>query len=152
MTTGVLFVCLGNICRSPMAEAVFAHTVDSKGMSDQFNIDSAGTAAYHTGEVPDQRSTDTCVKHGVKVKHLARQVTKADFHDFDYILCMDQSNLQDLTKMQPKNIHMFGEFDPQGEKIIADPYYGKVKAFEHNFAQVSRCSEGFLQHLGLGNA
>ncbi|KAK9720699.1 Low molecular weight phosphotyrosine protein phosphatase [Basidiobolus ranarum] len=150
--TKVLFVCLGNICRSPMAEAVFAHTVKTKGLSDKFLIDSAGTAAYHVGETPDSRSTATCKKHGVPVNSRARQVSVKDYTDFDYILCMDESNLANLKSRKPKNskatVEMFGKYDPEGELVIEDPYYGGQDGFEHNFRQVTRCSLGFLKSLG----
>lgn len=150
----VLFVCLGNICRSPMAEAVFAHMVKEKDLSSHFSsIDSAGTAAYHVGEKPDSRSSATCKRHGVPVNSRARKVTKADYSKFDYILCMDESNLSDLKHTQPAGskatVKLFGEFDPKGETIIRDPYYGGAEGFEHNFKQVTRASEGFLKHLNL---
>ncbi|ORY98521.1 phosphotyrosine protein phosphatase I superfamily [Syncephalastrum racemosum] len=136
-----------------MAEAVFAHAVKQNGLSDHFGkIDSAGTAAYHTGESPDSRSAQTCRHHGVPVNHKARQVRKSDYDTFDYILCMDTSNLADLQEMAPPGskakIQLFGEFDPQGEKIIKDPYYGGIHGFERNFQQVSRASEGLLKFLG----
>ncbi|ORX59415.1 LMWPc-domain-containing protein [Hesseltinella vesiculosa] len=150
----VLFVCLGNICRSPMAEAVFSHTVKKHQLDQHFEkIDSAGTAGYHTGDAPDSRSAATCRKHGVPVNHRAQKVQAKHYEQFDYLLCMDESNLEDLQHMKPKGskakVALFGEFDPQGERIIEDPYYGGNDGFEHNFQQVSRASEGFLKHLGL---
>ncbi|KAJ1980513.1 Low molecular weight phosphotyrosine protein phosphatase [Dimargaris xerosporica] len=149
----VLFVCLGNICRSPMAEAVFAHMVKENNLADKFTIDSAGTAGYHVGDTPDERSVKTCVAHGINVNHLARQVCNADFDKFDYILCMDHSNLSDLQRMQPKRskvvVKIFGEYDAQGDRVIADPYYGGSVGFEYNFQQLIRCSTGFLKELGM---
>ncbi|KAL7753706.1 Low molecular weight phosphotyrosine protein phosphatase [Sorochytrium milnesiophthora] len=134
-----------------MCEAVFAHMVQERGLMD-FEIDSAGTAGYHTGEQPDDRSVATCQKHGVSVNHRARQVTAADFSHYDYVLCMDKSNLSDLQRIQPKKskavLKMFGEYDPQGDTIIADPYYGGIDGFEHNFQQAERCSRAFLESLG----
>ncbi|KAJ2220261.1 Low molecular weight phosphotyrosine protein phosphatase [Coemansia sp. RSA 485] len=152
--TKVLFVCLGNICRSPMAEAVFAHQVNQRLLNDRFHIDSAGTAGYHAGDKPDSRSAATCKAHGVPVNHRARQVQKEDFSQFDHILCMDNSNLRDLKRMQPRGskaqVSLFGAYDEQSPgSIIEDPYYGGNEGFEVNYQQVMRCSEGFLKSLGF---
>nr|KAJ3418781.1 hypothetical protein HK105_007851 [Polyrhizophydium stewartii] len=137
-----------------MAEAVFAHMVRQNGLEASFaRIDSAGTGGWHAGETPDSRSAKTCAAHGVPVNHRARQVTKSDFAEFDYMLCMDESNFENLKRMSggssKAKIHLFGEFDPNGERIIEDPYYGGIDGFEHNFQQVERASRGFLKHLGL---
>ncbi|KAJ1950158.1 Low molecular weight phosphotyrosine protein phosphatase [Linderina macrospora] len=150
----VLFVCLGNICRSPMAEAVFAHTVAQRNLQDHFLIDSAGTASYHVGSKPDPRSAATCRAHGVPVNHHGRQVQTSDFKKFDYILCMDESNLHDLRRKRPIESHaevaLFGSFsDRKEDRIIEDPYYGGQDGFETNFSQVTRCSEGLLKKLGF---
>ncbi|ORX74109.1 LMWPc-domain-containing protein [Linderina pennispora] len=152
--TKVLFVCLGNICRSPMAEAVFAHTVAQRQLSDQFLIDSAGTASYHVGSRPDPRSAATCKSHGVPISHHGRQVQASDFKKFDYILCMDESNLSDLLRKQPSGskaqVALFGSYSPDNkDRIIEDPYYGGQDGFEKNFGQVTRCSEGLLKKLGF---
>ncbi|KAJ2734843.1 Low molecular weight phosphotyrosine protein phosphatase [Coemansia sp. Cherry 401B] len=152
--TRVLFVCLGNICRSPMAEAVFAHMVNRHNLASRFVIDSAGTAGYHTGESPDRRSAQTCLDNGVPVNHRARRVRKSDFAEFDHILCMDQSNYEDLLRMKPKGsdarVALFGSFSGRAEdRIIEDPYYGGDDGFQTNFEQVTRCSEGLLKDLGM---
>ncbi|OZJ01571.1 hypothetical protein BZG36_05457, partial [Bifiguratus adelaidae] len=135
----VLFVCHGNICRSPMAEAVFTHIVKDKKLEQQFEIDSAGTSGEHRGDSPDPRSAAECRRHGVAVNHRARQVTKEDFHHYTHILCMDRANLRNLKAKAPPGstaeVRLLGEFDPQGELIIEDPYYGGPAGFEHNFRQ-----------------
>jgi len=100
MAITVAFVCLGNICRSPMAEAVFADMVNKHNLSDQItDIQSFGTAGYHIGETPDSRTVQTCKEHGVPINHRAQQITPKDFENFDYVLCMDNSNLKNLHKI-----------------------------------------------------
>ncbi|KAF9366335.1 hypothetical protein BGX34_004260 [Mortierella sp. NVP85] len=151
-TTNVLFVCLGNICRSTMAEAVFKHAIEKRGLSQEFDVDSAGTGSYHVGQNPDPRSFETCRKNGVPMKHKARQVQEEDFSKYDYILCMDEENQRDLEDMAPKGhratIKMFGTYDPMGDRIIKDPYYGPQGGFDRNFAQCTRCTDAFLESLG----
>ncbi|CAO1625079.1 unnamed protein product [Parajaminaea phylloscopi] len=149
----VLFCCLGNICRSPMAEAVFIHTVEQAGLRDRFGtIDSCGTGAYHVGEEPDERTVAVLRKNGISTTCLARAISKEDFHTFDYILGMDSNNMRNLKDMQPKGskarVHLFGEFDDG--KPIYDPYYGiGGSGFQSTYEQCVRYSKALLKHVGF---
>lgn len=148
----VAFVCLGNICRSPMAEAVFKHVVKEQDVEDRFDvIDSFGTGGWHTGENPDPRSTATCRAHKVPVNHKAQQIRGPHFDKFDYVICMDESNFRNLQRLKPKNskakVRLFGEWNIDGKyrKIVDDPYYGGDDGFEYNFKQIAYFSEQFLK-------
>uniref|UniRef100_A0A3B3RXS9 Low molecular weight phosphotyrosine protein phosphatase n=1 Tax=Paramormyrops kingsleyae TaxID=1676925 RepID=A0A3B3RXS9_9TELE len=124
----------GNICRSPIAEAVFQKMATENGVGDDWRIDSAATSTYEIGSPPDHRGQACMQKHGVPMRHIARQVTKGDFETFDYILCMDESNLRDLkrkanaVKNCKAKIELLGSYDPQKQLIINDPYYVSVRA------------------------
>ncbi|XP_075872920.1 low molecular weight phosphotyrosine protein phosphatase isoform X2 [Nelusetta ayraudi] len=146
-----LFVCLGNICRSPIAEAVFAKMVTEAGTLDQWVIDSGATSDWNVGSSPDARGLACLRKHGIETSHRARQVTSDDFLSFQYILCMDETNLRDLNHKakQVKNhkakIELLGSYDPQKQLIIQDPYYGGEKDFEKVYEQCVRCCKAFLE-------
>ncbi|XP_042359338.1 low molecular weight phosphotyrosine protein phosphatase isoform X1 [Plectropomus leopardus] len=150
-TKSVLFVCLGNICRSPIAEAVFRKMATDAGVVDQWRIDSAATSTYEIGNPPDYRGQACMKSHSVPMKHVARQVTKDDFMSFDYILCMDESNLSELNrkarlvKNDHTKIELLGSYDPQKQLIIKDPYYGSEKDFEQVYEQCVRCCKVFLE-------
>eukprot|EP01117_Protostelium_nocturnum_P002752 TRINITY_DN1365_c0_g3_i1.p1 TRINITY_DN1365_c0_g3~~TRINITY_DN1365_c0_g3_i1.p1 ORF type:complete len:162 (+),score=45.80 TRINITY_DN1365_c0_g3_i1:67-552(+) len=151
----VLFVCLGNICRSPMAELVFTQVAKERGVLKDWKIDSAATSDYHIGSPPDERSAAICKKHypDLEVTHRGRQISTSDFNDFQYVFCMDESNLEDLKRVQKQCkeptavLKLFGSFDPKGERIIKDPYYGGIDGFQRNFDQCKRCSEAFLDSV-----
>ncbi|XP_068198348.1 low molecular weight phosphotyrosine protein phosphatase isoform X1 [Antennarius striatus] len=150
-TKSVLFVCLGNICRSPIAEAVFRKMATDAGIVDKWRIDSAATSTYEIGNSPDDRGQACMKNHGVPMRHVARQVTKEDFLSFDYILCMDENNLSDLNrkakavKNSTAKIELLGSYDPQNQRIIKDPYYGSAEDFEKVYEQCVRCCQAFLK-------
>ena len=149
----VLFVCMGNICRSPTAEGVFRDVVKQHDMSDVIRIDSAGTHAYHIGESPDSRSQSTALSHGVNLSsQRARKVAKTDFDHFDYVIAMDRSNLENLKQLksseQAAKLHLFMEFAKgRDNEEVPDPYYGGGNGFEDVFNMVKDASEGLLQHI-----
>jgi len=143
-----MLIWQGNICRSPLAKAVFQHEVSQAKLSHKFAIDSCGTAGYHIGKNCDPRTRNVLDKHGIPITHSARQLNQKDYES-DWIFVMDKSNLSDVLARKPNNskakVHMFGEFDPKGDLIIEDPYYGGEEGFEYNFQQVTRCSRAFLE-------
>lgn len=151
MATRILFVCLGNICRSPAAEGVFRHLVAEEGLADAFVIDSAGTGSWHIGEQADRRMRAAADRRGIRLAGLARQVVATDFEDFDWILAMDESNLQHLRAMAHPSRHdrirLFREFDPQGAGNVPDPYFGDHDGFADVLDIVTRTSRGLLAFL-----
>lgn len=152
-TTSVLFVCLGNICRSPLAEGVFAHLVESRGLEGRYRVDSAGTGAWHVGELPDPRSREVARRNGVTLPSRARQVTPADLEDFDVVVAMDRNNLDDLESLQSRNggdarLVLMRDFDPEpGNGEVPDPYYGGPDGFDKVYEMVHRSARGLLDHL-----
>jgi len=152
MPTRVLFVCLGNICRSPAAEGVFRYLVDEAGLADEFVIDSAGTGAWHVGEPADRRMQDAAQRRGVRLSCIARQVVPSDFEDYDWILAMDGSNLQHLRRVAHASHHhkirKFRDFDPdQPGADVPDPYYGDDDGFGKVLDIVTRTARALLGHL-----
>lgn len=148
----VLFVCLGNICRSPMAEGVFDALVRERGLEEQFYIDSAGTASYHIGALPDHRMRQTAERYSIQLTHRARQFSKKDFEDFDYILAMDGSNFMNIKRLDHAHSHgkvlIMRDFDPQKTSLdVPDPYYGDMNGFEEVYHLLWRCNTAFLDYL-----
>ena len=149
----VLFVCLGNICRSPTAHGVFQKLVDDRNLDHLFYIDSAGTAAWHIGKAPDSRSQAAALKRDYNLSCLqARQVEAEDFDEFDYIFAMDKENLHNLQSIRPKaskaELSLFLNYSQLNEDEVPDPYYGGSGGFEHVLDLVESASVGFLEHLG----
>lgn len=130
-------MCLGNICRSPAAEAMFRDVVQRRGDASRFEIDSAGTTAYHSGQQPDKRMRVHALQRGIRLEHVCRRVQTEDFEDFDLIIGMDASNLQNLRQMAPsveaaRKIVGMAEFFPDGSRYdcVPDPYYEGAEGFE----------------------
>ncbi len=151
--TRVLFVCLGNICRSPSAEGVFATMVDKAGLGARIQTDSAGTADYHIGKSPDARAIAAAARRGVDLSVLrGRQVDVEDFYQFDYIIAMDHSNMEDLEAIAPSDasaqLHLFLEFAKNTDAVeVPDPYYGGDAGFEPVLDMIEDASRGLLNEI-----
>jgi len=148
----VLFVCMGNICRSPTAEGIFRQVVDDAGLADKIDIDSAGTHSYHIGKQPDARAQSASRNRGIDLSNLrGRQVEPSDFDKFNYIIAMDNSNHADLTQVaggSADNLFMFLSFSENfNEEEVPDPYYGGEQGFEHVLDLVEDASRGLLAHI-----
>lgn len=147
--TGVLMVCLGNICRSPIAEAVFLDEVKKRGLTDKWFVDSAGTCGYHVGKSPEMRARTTLEKHNVPYDHKARVICPEDYHKFHFIFGMDHENVKDIKDDQPSDskavVKMFGDYDPVDKGIIHDPYYDRgSEGFEVCYQRCVRSVKAFL--------
>ncbi|MGF1504370.1 MAG: low molecular weight phosphotyrosine protein phosphatase [Chloroflexi bacterium] len=152
MPVSVLFVCLGNICRSPMAEAVFQQMVDDAGLSEQIRVDSAGTGSWHTGEAPHRGTQRVLREHNIAYDGRARQVAVADFDTFDYLIAMDRSNLRNITDQieahggTDAHVGLLLDF-ASGADVdeVPDPYYDG--RFEYVYQLVTDAAEGLLAHI-----
>jgi len=149
----VLFVCMGNICRSPTAEGVFRHQVAQAGLSQLILADSAGTIDSHAGDAPDQRARTAAARRGYDLAALrARRVTPQDFEIFDYLLAMDRENLAYLHRVSPaehrRKINLFLEFSTDASvREVPDPYYGRADGFERVLDLAEDASRGLLAHI-----
>ncbi len=149
----VLFICMGNICRSPTAHGVFRNLVQSESLGELINIDSAGTHAYHVGEPPDGRAQQTAIDRGVDLSDLrARKAVEEDFDHYDYILAMDQDNYHSLSAICPDGmewkIGLFLDYAPNLKtREVPDPYYGGARGFDYVFDLVEAASEGLLNDI-----
>ncbi|HKL19068.1 MAG TPA: low molecular weight protein-tyrosine-phosphatase [Halalkalibaculum sp.] len=147
------FVCLGNICRSPTAEGVFQHLVNERDLQPYFEVDSAGTSAYHVGESANSKSQQTAKQHGITLHSKARQFESFDLDYFDLVLAMDQENLTNINRMRNDStenveIGMLRDFDPEpGDGEVPDPYYGGIQGFENVFQIVKRSCVNLLDRL-----
>lgn len=146
----VLFICLGNICRSPMAEAIFTSKVKERGLESLISVDSAGTGNWHVGEVPDSRTISTLAKHGIAWVSRARQVKPSDFTEFDYVVAMDQANEADLVSWKgsdPDRVSLMMDWAAEVGEEVPDPYYGGLDGFDKIFEMLDRAADGLLNHI-----
>jgi protein-tyrosine phosphatase len=150
----VLFVCMGNICRSPTAEGVMRALVEEAGLDGRIEVESAGTGGWHAGEPPDARATEAARRRGVTLAGAARQVRREDFETFDLLVAMDRENLQDLLAVAPdedaaEKVRLLREFDPAsaGDLDVPDPYYGGERGFEIVLDHVQAACRGLLAEL-----
>lgn len=149
----VLFVCMGNICRSPTAEGVFRHLVGRHGLESFVEIDSAGTHAYHVGHRPDRRAQAAALRRGIDISaQQARRVEVMDFETFDYILAMDEENIENLHSLCPPEyqhkVRLFLEFAPHlGGREVPDPYYGGLSGFERVLDMIEAAAEGLIEEV-----
>ncbi|WP_159587628.1 low molecular weight protein-tyrosine-phosphatase [Chelativorans xinjiangense] len=150
--TAILFVCLGNICRSPLAEGIFRAVVSERGLEHAFHLDSAGTGAWHAGSPPDPRSVATARRFGLDISgQRARQVEPEDFSRFDIILAMDRANVGALRQRAPKEahgrIHLFLDYALGGPEEIPDPYYGGDDGFAAVYRTLREASDALVARL-----
>jgi protein-tyrosine phosphatase len=154
MPVRVCFVCLGNICRSPTAEATMRRLLEEEQRTTYIEIDSAGTGDWHVGEPPDRRAKAAAKRRGVDVRGRARRVVAKDFDDFDYVIAMDRSNRSDLLRLAANEagrakIELFRNYDPDSPRDadVPDPYYGEGDGFERVLDICEAACRGLLQHI-----
>jgi protein-tyrosine phosphatase len=156
----ISFVCLGNICRSPMAEGVFRHLVEQAGLEGAFEIESAGVGPWHVGEAPDARAQQTARGHGIVLDSIAQQITQRDFGRLDYLIALDGDVAAQLRRLAPTpvdraKVRLLREFDPQAQQSrhdgldVPDPYYGGADGFEAAYQMIERSARRLLAEIRL---
>ncbi|MGB7442940.1 MAG: low molecular weight protein-tyrosine-phosphatase [Coleofasciculaceae cyanobacterium] len=149
----LLFVCLGNICRSPSAENIMNHLIEQANLSESIVCDSAGTSSYHIGSSPDRRMTAAAAKRGIMLRGKARQFEQSDLEEFDLILAMDQENYRDILSLDPQGkyrdkVKLMCDFaSNHREREVPDPYYGGSEGFNKVIDLLLDACDGLLQHL-----
>lgn len=150
----VLFVCLGNICRSPLAEAIFNQKINASGLSEYFHSDSCGTSDYHIGELPDERTILCASNKGVTINHRGRQINRVDIREFDYLIAMDNSNKTNIERLivsqnlNHNQVYLIREFQPNADQLeVPDPYYGGMDGFENVYNILEDSINHFLEFL-----
>jgi protein-tyrosine phosphatase len=146
----ILFVCMGNICRSPLAEGLFRHRANERGVVDRFSVDSAGTGGWHVGEPADHRMRQVAEQRGVKLTSRARQIRAEDAARFDYIICMDRDNQRNVLRLgiPPEKVTLLLDYDPDSPvREVPDPYYGGSEGFDRVFSLVDAACKKLLDEL-----
>ena len=151
---GVVFVCTGNICRSPLAEGVFRHLAIERGLADRLEIDSAGISDYHEGDPPDRRTAAVARSRGIELTGKSRPLVRSDLERFDYVIVMDEENRQGVDRLARGSapagrVHFLREFDPEAgdQRAVPDPYYGGPSGFEHVHDLVERACRHLLDSI-----
>lgn len=148
----ILFVCLGNICRSPLAEAIFNHKLQQHKLEGIFESDSCGTGNYHIGGPADSRTNSIALKNKIDIDHVVRQLSEADLIDYDQILAMDQNNYSNIlriasAKENRHKVRLMRDYDPRGKGDVPDPYYGTEKDFQEVFEILDRSMDQLIAEL-----
>ncbi|MEL7003542.1 MAG: low molecular weight protein-tyrosine-phosphatase [Bacteroidota bacterium] len=149
----VLFVCLGNICRSPLAHGILLNEINKRGLNGKIQVDSCGTSQYHIGEPPDSRTVENARQNGINLDHKARQFERSDFREFDYIVAMDNANRTNALRLDQTfefsgKVLLMRDFDQGYEGTdVPDPYFGGEKGFQNVFDILNRSVNTFVDHL-----